>query len=64
MSKREPLYAILWTDAGLDVVPAAEVPRRASLLKRKHAESIVEKLTADTVTVNVRESFGPGEVVS
>lgn len=63
MPRREPLFAIVWTDTGLDVVPAVEVTRRASLLKKRHAESILEKLTADTVEVSVREAFGPGEVV-
>jgi len=61
--KREPLFAIVWTETGLEMVPATEVPRRASLLKKRHAESILEKLTADTVEVSVREAFGPGVVV-
>lgn len=56
---REPLYAIVYTADGLAVVPAIEVPRRASLLKKRHAEAILEKLTADPVGVVVRE-FGPG----
>lgn len=59
---REPLFAIVYTADGLAVVPSAEVPRRAALLKRKHADAILEKLTADTVEVSVREAFGPGEV--
>ena len=60
MKTREPLFAIVWTDTGLDVVPAAEVPRRAALLKKRHADAILEKLTADTVEVRIREDFGPG----
>lgn len=62
MKTREPLYAIVWTATGLAVVPAVEVTRRASLLKKHHADAILEKLTADTVTVSVREDFGPGEL--
>lgn len=61
MKSREPLFAIVWTETGLEMVPATEVPCRASLLKKRHAESILEKLTADTVEVSVREAFGPGE---
>jgi len=57
---REPLFAIVWTDTGLDVVPAAEVPRRAALLKKRHADAILEKLQCDTVEVRIREDFGPG----
>ena len=58
--KREPLFAIVWTSTGLEVVPAVEMPRRTALLKKRHAEAILEKLTADTVTVDVSEAFGPG----
>jgi hypothetical protein len=57
--KREPLYGIAWTDTGLDVIPAAELARRTSLLKKKHAESILSALTKDPVAVVIRE-FGPG----
>lgn len=59
MSRREPLYAIVWTDEGLEVVPAEEVARRVSLLKRRHADAVLEKLVADTVEVTVRQAFGP-----
>ena len=61
---REPLYAIVYTGDGLAVVPAHEATRRVCLLKRRHADAILEKLTADTAETTVRESFGPGEVVS
>ena len=52
-------HMIVVTDAGLEVVPAVEVPRRVKLLTREHAERLLAKLTADTVEVTVREAFGP-----
>lgn len=56
---REPLYAIVYTADGLAVVPSVEVTRRASLLKRKHADQLLAALTKDPVEVTVREAFGP-----
>lgn len=56
--------AIVVTELGLEVVGAAEVPRRTKLMTREHAEQLLEKLTADTVEVQISEDFGPGVVVS
>ena len=36
---REPLFGIVHTVDGLAVVPAAEVPRRTALMKRRHADT-------------------------
>ena len=61
MSKvREPLFGIVHTADGLAVVPAAEVPRRTALMKRKHADEVLIKYLADT-TDAVEIDFGPGD---
>lgn len=52
--------AIVVTEGGLEVVGAAEVPRRTRLMTREHADQLLENLTADTVEATVREAFGPG----
>lgn len=55
--------AIVLTENGLEVVGAAEVPRRTKLMTREHAEQLLEKLLSDpppSVEVTVREAFGPG----
>ena len=57
---REPLYGIVHTADGLAVVPAAEVPRRTALMKRKHADEVLIKYLADT-TDSVEIDFGPGD---
>lgn len=44
---REPLYAIVYTGNRLELVPAAEAPRRVALLKRQHAEDVLAKYQAD-----------------
>lgn len=78
MSRERVDSAIILTDNGLEVVPAAEVPRRVKLGKRvhmaktlaellagsggltaHHADHLIEKLTADPISVVIRE-FGPG----
>lgn len=51
--------AIVVTEKGLEVVPAAEVPRRTKLWTREHAERHLAALTKDPVAVVIRE-FGPG----
>jgi hypothetical protein len=61
---REPLYAIVYTADGLEIVEAAAVSRRVSLMKRKHAEAVLVKLQADGIDHHVREAFGPGEVIA
>ena len=57
---REPLFGIVHTADGLAVVPAAEVPRRTALMKRKHAEEVLVKYLADTAEA-VEIDFGPGD---
>ena len=51
--------AIVVTDRGLEVVGAAEVPRRTKLMTREHADALLAALTRDPVAVVLRE-FGPG----
>lgn len=46
---REPLYAIVYTGDRLELVPAAEAPRRVALLKRQHAEHVLAKYQADQI---------------
>lgn len=55
--------AIVVTEAGLEIVPAAEVPRRTKLWTREHAERHLAALTKDPVSVVLRE-FGPGAIAS
>jgi hypothetical protein len=47
--------AIVYTEDGLRVVSAPEVPRRAQLMTRAHAELLLAALTRDPVTVTVRD---------
>lgn len=56
--------AIVVTEKGLEIVGAAEVPRRTKLMTRDHAEEALAALTKDPVSVVVREAFGPGEVTA
>lgn len=65
MSKLAPKHprldsAIVVTEKGLEVVGAAEVPRRTRLMTREHAEETLAALTKDPVEVVVRRAFGPG----
>ena len=56
--------AIVVTENGLEIVSAAEVPRRTKLMTRDHAELLLEKLLSDpppTVTDSVEIDFGPGD---
>ena len=55
--------AIVVTDRGLEIVPAAEVPRRTKLMTREHADATLAALTRDPVAVVLRE-FGPGAEAS
>ena len=59
MSRAPVDCAIVYTERGLEIVTAPEVPRRASLMKRRHAEAVLEKLLADPVA----REFGPGATV-
>lgn len=56
--------AIVVTENGLEIVGAAEVPRRTKLMTREHAESLLEKLRADGCEAcragQVVVDFGPG----
>ena len=61
---REPLFGIVHTADGLAVVPAAEVPRRTALMKRKHADELLVKYLADPAPLPadaVEIDFGPGD---
>lgn len=52
--------AIVVTEQGLEIVGAAEVPRRTKLYTREHAEQQLAALLKDPVSVVLRD-FGPGE---
>ena len=54
MSRERIDSAIVVTEDGLEIVSAAEVPRRTKLMTRQHAERVLEKLIADDVA-----QFGP-----
>jgi hypothetical protein len=54
--------AIVYTETGLEVVSAPEVPRRTKLMTRRHAEQLLEKLNADEVTADVAARFGREDV--
>ena len=56
--------AIVVTEKGLEVVPAAAAPSRMKLYTKKHADEHLAALTKDPVEVTVREAFVPGEVAS
>jgi hypothetical protein len=48
VSNREPLFAIVYTDAGRpEIVPAPALTRRARLMKLEHAKGVLAKLLAD-----------------
>jgi len=55
--------AIVVTENGLEIVPAAEVPRRTKLYSRKSAERLLAALQKDPIAVVIRE-FGPGATAS
>lgn len=64
MSKPAPKHprldsAIVVTENGLEVVPAAAAPSRMKLYTKKHADEQLAALTKDPVAVVIRE-FGPG----
>lgn len=64
MSRERIDSAIVVTENGLEIVAAAEVPRRTKLYSRKSAERWLAALMKDPVEVTVREAFGPGEITS
>ena len=59
MSRERIDSAIVVTEVGLEIVPAAEVPRRTKLYSRKSAERLLSALTKDPIEVVLREAFGP-----
>ena len=64
MSRERIDSAIVFTETGLEVVSAPEVPRRVKLMTRRHAEEIRAALLKDPVEITVREAFGPGAIAS
>ena len=59
-----PDRTVIWNGDAFEALPLVQASIRLKAMRRKHAESLAEKLNADAVTLDVAEKFGPGEVIA